>query len=258
MAMKMQEEYGSDLQVVFVEVQGSDRDKLVSTLLERKWMGGDVIWTTERVFSTGMNGIPNFALLDSDGAVVMSGYSNRSGKAAEEKISELVKARKKGRKDIPKSVSKIEVEINEREYGKALVGIASLQAKPGSKDTEAVLAGAKELASRTQLELDFAFSQFDWMLANGHPIEAQEMLEHLGPQLEKNPDYSEKITSMREAISSVESKAELKAAKSLLKIEKGIWKDGGDKKVAKKLRKLAEKNTGTNVAARASYLAGRM
>ncbi|MDP7560394.1 MAG: hypothetical protein QF745_07620, partial [Planctomycetota bacterium] len=118
--MKMQEEYGSDLQVVFVEVQGADRDKLVSTLLERKWMGGDVIWTTERVFSTGMNGIPNFALLDSDGAVVMSGYSNRSGKAAEEKISELVKARKKGRKDIPKSVSKIEVEINEREYGKAL------------------------------------------------------------------------------------------------------------------------------------------
>ncbi|MDP6941405.1 MAG: hypothetical protein QGH51_05180 [Planctomycetota bacterium] len=256
--MKMQEEYGDDLQVIFVEVQGADRDKLVSTMLDRKWMWSDAIWTTERVFSTGMNGIPNYALLDSNGAVAMSGYSNRSGKAAEEKIGELVKLRRKGRKDIPKSVAKVEVHLNSGRYDKALVGISKLLAKPGSKETEAVLAGAKELEARVQRELSMAFSQFEWMLANGHPLEAEELLDALGPQLEKNPEYSETISAMKGSLSSPENKLELKAAKSLLKLEKEVSEDGSDEKLAQKLRKLANKNAGTNVAIRASFLAERM
>jgi hypothetical protein len=258
MAIKMQEEYGSDLQVIFVEVQGASRNALVSALIDRKWMSGSAIWTTERVFSTGMSGIPNYALLDANGAVVMSGYSNRSGKAAEKKIAELIKLRKNGRKDIPSLIAKVEVDINKGNYGKALRKATELQAKPGRKDTEAVLAGAKDMEARVRRELSASFTRFDWMIANGYPFEAKELFDQLESQLGKMPDYAENLSTMDVALASSEHKVAIKAARELAKIRKSISEDGRDKKLQKQLLRLAEKHAGTAVATRASFLASRM
>ena len=258
MAMKMQAEFGSDMQVIFVEVQGADRETMVSALLDRKWLGGSAIWTTERLFSTGMSGIPNYAVLDADGAVVMTGYSGRTGKLAEDKISELVKLRRKGRKDLPSSIAKLEVLVNKGDYQKALVGAAKLIAKPGSKDVEAVLAGAKMVQARAKDEIASAFARFDWMLGNGYPTLALELHKELSKELARMEDYSEQLGEMGATIASDVVKAELYAEKSFAKIKKSIDKDGGDDKQRKKLLKLVAKHTGTAVAKRASFLANLM
>ena len=93
-AVKLQEEYGEDLQVIFVHSQRGSEQDVVRRQLERKWLGGRSMWTSEYPFSTGSGGLPNFALLDADGRVVMKGISKRLMKPMEEKFAELVKSGK--------------------------------------------------------------------------------------------------------------------------------------------------------------------
>jgi len=210
------------------------------------------------VLSTGMNGIPNYALLDGDGAVVMTGFSNRDAKKAEEAIAGMVKQRRKGRKDLPSEIAKVEVMLNKGEYTKALKEIDKLLAKPGSKNTEGILAGANSMKQRAESEIAASFKRFDWMLANGYPILAEELHKELSKEFARNETYAADLTDLAEIMKSDETKAELVAAKSFNKIRKAISEDGADDKTRKKLLKVVEKNIGTKVADRASFLAGLM
>ena len=88
----MSEEYGDAVNVLFVEVQGADDAKVERFALEKKWLGTHAMWTTERPLNVGLRGIPNFALLDSSGEVILKGYSTKLHSQIEELVAAEVKA----------------------------------------------------------------------------------------------------------------------------------------------------------------------
>jgi len=47
-SLKLQQEHGDALQVLFVEVQGADMEKTEAFAWRQKWMGTRAMWTTER------------------------------------------------------------------------------------------------------------------------------------------------------------------------------------------------------------------
>ncbi|MDE0896525.1 MAG: hypothetical protein OSB10_08065, partial [Planctomycetota bacterium] len=75
-AIKLQEEYGDAIQVIFVESQNSGFGKSIGMATKSGWLGNQAIWTNQYLFSTGSKGLPAFALLDGEGKVVLKGSSN--------------------------------------------------------------------------------------------------------------------------------------------------------------------------------------
>src|SRR5688572_12025510 len=95
MSLKLQAEYGDDLQVLFVEVQGASDKGATSFALKKKWLGGRAMWTTERPFDLGIDGIPQFGLLSPEGELVLSGYTMAMTSQIDDSIAQLVKSARK-------------------------------------------------------------------------------------------------------------------------------------------------------------------
>jgi acyl-CoA synthetase (AMP-forming)/AMP-acid ligase II len=72
-SLALQETHGDDLQVVFVEAQGSPAEEIERFALARKWLGGRALWTSEAPVQVAGNALPKFALLDRGGRLILSG-----------------------------------------------------------------------------------------------------------------------------------------------------------------------------------------
>jgi hypothetical protein len=68
---KLQEQFGDDVQVIFVECQNTPKDTYEAFAWKMKWMGNGAMWTTERPMATVGNGLPETAVLGIDGAILM-------------------------------------------------------------------------------------------------------------------------------------------------------------------------------------------
>ena len=72
-ALNLASEHGDDLAVLFVQAQGLSADESEAFALGRKWLGTPAMRTAERPFATGSRGLPNFALVSSDGMILLKG-----------------------------------------------------------------------------------------------------------------------------------------------------------------------------------------
>jgi hypothetical protein len=252
MSIKLQAEYGEDLQVLFVEVQGADDDKVVEFALGQKWLGGRAMWTTERPFNLGLDGIPQFGLIAPDGEMVLSGYTNENSSKIEGAIAEMVKDARKPSKDLPKDVAKALVEANKGGYAKALGMLADLLADPKAEaDHEAAGSVKASIESR----IDKSVARVGWMLDNGYPVEAEALHAELAKGLKGAEHAAEALAGLGERLATDAVKAEIAAQKAFTKIAEKLYEEGPNEKAKKSLVKLAEKYAGTKVAARASELA---
>jgi hypothetical protein len=253
-AIKLQEEYGDALQVIFVESQNSGFGKSIGMATKSGWLGNQAIWTNQYLFSTGGKGLPAFALLDGDGKVVLKGSSNSMHGQIKDSIAEMVKARGGAPADAPSKVAKVYATLEKGSYAKA-IGIAEkVIAKPGSKDADTILAAAE--ASLVAAEAKFAgqLARADWLLANGFPMRAQVIAEGLVKGAKGNDDMFGRATDLKSKLESDDLKAEFSAAKALSKLESSLYEDGGSAKLVKKLNELADANAGTPIAQRAKKL----
>jgi hypothetical protein len=251
-AVRLQEELGDQVQILFVEVQGSSPKDIVKKQLQHKWLGGKAMWTSERPFNNGFDGIPNFALLDADGNVVLRGYSNRNHKQIEESIAQMLKASKKGSEDLPKAVGKAMVDIGKGEYAKANSVLAKLIEKPSGPNPEALKAAAESAQSKMMARHESEMKRVKWMLENGYPSDGEELYLSLNKRSKGLVGVQESLNGIGDSLKTSEMKIELTAAKSLAKLEQKFFDDSKGK-FQKKFEKLVEKYTGTQVAKRASY-----
>jgi len=123
-SIKLQEEYGDTVQVVFVAVQGETPQQAQAFALKKKWLGGRAMWTSERPFDTGLKGIPATVLVSSAGDVLFVEYPIES--KLKDLIEEDLKAKEKGPKDAPDPVRKAWAEFGKGNWGKAVKGEAAL------------------------------------------------------------------------------------------------------------------------------------
>jgi hypothetical protein len=250
-AVKLQQEYGEDLQVIFVESQGASALEIAQRQLERKWLGNGAIWTSERPFSTGAGGLPNFALLDADGKVVLHGISTTLMKQMEDKISELVATSKDAPESLPKPIDKAFVDLRKGEYAKALAVLDKQIEKPSGGNAEIAEAASKvraELVQRAQAHL----GRLRWMAENGYADNAVEGLKDFVKAAKGVTEIEEALATLTEDLKSDAMKAELAAAKDFEKLTKKMYEDPKGKH-KRALEKFIEKHGATSVSKRAEF-----
>ena len=249
-SVKLQEEYGDDLAVLFVEVQNSGKEKSEAFALKKKWLGGRSIWTTERPFSLGIRGIPQFALLSPEGEIVLSGHNSALQGEMEDRIEDMVKSLKKGPASLPKKVAKAWAEMAKGGYAKSLAAAEKIVADAKSDED---VAGAKQLIATLDERVGARVERIRWMLDNGYPLIAAEQLKDLSKGTGDRFDVAADLSEMEATLASDEFKQELKAAQELTKIEQKLFEDP-DAKHLKKLTKFLEQHGSTKVAKRAEQL----
>lgn len=248
--LKLKEEYGDDLAVLFVEVQGTSPLKTEAFVLAREWMGSDAMWTNERPFSLGIRGIPQFALLGPTGEIVLSGHNSALQSQMDDAIEDLVKSLRKGPDGLPRAVAKAWAEMGKGKYGKALEKAEELLAEGGDDE---VVEAAGELRDMLTARVKSRLERIDWMIANGHPLDAKEQLASLEDAVDGRFGIEEELAALEARFASDELAAELKAGKDLARIEKKLF-DDPDEKHLKSLEKLIAEHSGTKVAERAKEL----
>lgn len=253
-AVKLQEEYGDDIQVIFVESQNSGFGKSVGMATKSGWLGNQAIWTNNYLFSSPGRGLPSFTLLDGEGKVVLSGSSNSMHGQIVDNIERMIKAKGEGPEGVPSSVAKVYTDLAKGSYAKAATRAEKVLAKPGSKDTAAVVAAAEAALAAVQARFDGQLARAEWLLANGFPLRSKELTESLMKGAKGNADLSDKATAFHTKLTSGDFKADFSAAKELAKIESALYEDGGSDKLVKKLQELSSEAAGSPVAKRAEAL----
>ncbi len=251
MALKKMEEFGSDLEVLFVEVQGADMDRVASFTLNQKWLGRGGIWTTDAPFQTGSNGIPNYALLGADGKILMMGNPLADAAKIEEAIANEIKGKRAGAADQPKELEKAWKDFGK---GKAAEAMAALQKL--AEGTNADLASAASAAiGQMRARVDGKLARLEWLVENGHYDKAGELLKAFQKDLKGAGEADAKLAAVAEKLKAPDLKVEIDAEKKLLKIESALFAEGPTPQSAGQLTKFAEKNQGTKAAERASFWA---
>ncbi len=252
MSLKLQAEYGDDLQVLFVEVQGASDNGAAGFALKKKWLGTQAMWTTERPFDLDLDGIPQFGLLSPEGQIVLSGYTMEHSSEIEESIAELVKSARKPRKDLPKEVAKAVVEANAGAQAKALGLLDALLADPAAADAHA---DAQEVRAEIEAGIDRSLARVSWLLEHGYPQEAQALHTSLTKGLKGLAPRAQALADLTARLESEAVQKELAAAKVLSKAEEKFYVEGPSEKARRSLEKIAESHAGTQVAVRAMELA---
>ena len=246
-SIKLQNEYGDDLAVLFVESQGTAPDATEKFILEHKWLGNAAMWTNESPFRTGSNGLPNFALLSADGKVLAKG--NHVSKSVREQIDEQIKLAKQGPADTPKKLKKAW-----KAFGKGQIAKAIDEAKKAGSDPE-LSAEAEmtviEFQNRTEARLD----RVQWLVDNGFASRGEDLLKDLLKEVKGTTDLYDRAAEMQASLESEELAREIKASELLEKTLAKLYDDAKNPKLFKKVAKIAEEFSGTKAAERASHIA---
>lgn len=251
-SIKMQEEYGSKLQVVFVDVQGDTAQQVQAFALKKKWLGGRAMWTSEPPFETGRTTIPSTVLVSSAGDVLFVDYP------IEGKLKDLIdddlKAKEKGPKDAPDLVRKAYADFAKDNWGKALLGAQAVIDKPPAKDGDAAVAAAKTALEEFKAGIDSRFARVDACVAEGLFDRATDELAAIGKAVKGDAELTKRHADAVAKLNGDELKAERDAAAALSKLEKKLYANGPEDNSCKQLEAFAEKYSGTKAGDRAKYL----
>jgi hypothetical protein len=245
-SIKLQQEYGDDLAVVFVESQGASPADAERFIMDRGWFGTQAMWTSERPFSTGSRGLPNFALLSADGELLLKGsYVN---KAAKTLIEEEIRSAGGAPEGTPKKLQKAWKLFAKGDVAKA---IASAR-KAGSKPELAEDAGqlVQEFERRAGRSLD----RITWLRDNGYASLAKKQLKDISKQLKGADELFALAEEIEASFEEEEIERELEASEALEKALGRLYEDAGNPRLFDKIAKLADEYEGTKVAERARHI----
>jgi len=242
-SIKVQEQFGDDVQVIFVECQNTEKNTYEAFAWKMKWMGNNAIWTNERVIPTVGRGLPEVALIGVDGTILLQGYPGDFGKQLEETIAAEVKKSKDAPAGAAATLKKAWASFAKGDVGGALAECDKVGGDDGAK-------ARAEMVARTQARL----ARFERMLAAGELAEADELLGALQKSCKGVVELAPKVADAATKLATPELAAEREAAKAwasfAAKVAKDKPFDGGN---VKKAESLAEKHKGTKNGARAAH-----
>ncbi len=251
-SLKLQEEYGDQIQVIFVESQGATGDAAEKFAFQRKWLSGHSMWTTERPFDSGSRGLPNFVLLSNDGEVLLKGNPMAMKGKIEDAIAAEVRKTKKAPADTPKALEKAWKEFRKGEFSKAIAAAQKAATKP--EVAEEATAAAELFEARAGAALD----QVAWCMENGYLTQSEDRLKVLMKSLKGQEELLARAKALDEELGSDAYEAEWAACKALEKLMSKVNRKGMDDRTGKSLEAIAEKHPGTKNGARAARTAGML
>jgi len=241
-ALKLQEEFGDDLHVIFVECQGATRDQAEAFTWRMKWMGGRSMWTEERPFATVGNGLPETALVGSDGTILLQGYPGDMGKKIEEAIVAEIKKGKEAPEGTPSALKPV--------WKTFLKGdVAAALAECDKLGTDEAKAAREEFTTRTERRI----ARAKWLIDNGYLIDADSRVAQLAKDVKGVAELETKLAAETARLAEPERAAEREAAKSWSTFVTAVAKKKPFEAAnVKKAEALAEKYSGTKTAERAA------
>jgi len=249
-SIKLQQEYGDALQVLFVECQGADQETAEAFAWRQKWMGTRAMWTTERPLEVGGNGLPAFALLDTEGKLLLDGNPLDMKKKIEAAIAEQVKKTKAAPSGTPDALAKTWARFVKGEVAGAIAECDKL-------GTDVALSGpAKTLHDEMVARTESTIGRGKWLTENGYVAEASELLAGLAKGVKGHADLESKVAAELTHAQDKSLAAEAEASKALASLQAKMTKDKPFEDAnVKALQKLAEKHAGTKAGERAAQLA---
>ena len=251
-SIKLQEEMGENLQVIFVEAQGATRDKAEAFALQRKWLHTRAMWTNERPVPSPGSGLPSFVLIGADGKVLLQGNPMAMKGQIEDAIAEQISLVKKAPEGTPSKLKKAWSEFGKGNFAKALAAAEKVRAS-AEEDPELAQAAAEALDTFRERVLG-QVARVDKMMESGDFVFAEELLGQLHKSVKGHDELEAEVGEVETRLSSQENADEREAATALFKLEQKMAGKGKLEKHASKLAKLAETHSGTKAAARASRL----
>jgi hypothetical protein len=238
---KLQEKYGDDVQVIFVECQNTPKDVYEAFAWKMKWMGNGAMWTIERPIPTKGKGLPETALIGVDGQVVLQGNPGELGKKLDEAVAAEVKKAKDAPSDAPKELKKAWQLF---EKGDVAAAIAECDRVGGDDGA----AAKKEFAARTSAKI----ARAKWLIDNGFVSSAEKLLGALAVAAKSQPDLASKVSEQQARLSAADLSKEREADKAFTGFVSKVAKDKpfepGNVQTA---QSIAKKFAGTKTAERA-------
>ena len=243
----MQAEYGDDIQVIFVESQGTTVPDTEKFILGHKWMSSAAMWTNERPLDAGIDGLPSYVLLGAEGQVLAKG--NHMDSNTTELIEEEISNADKGPEDASKEIAKAWKSFAKGKLSKAIADAEKAGTKPELAE-EAQMAIA-EFGKRTQARIDSA----KWRIDNGYFSAAEDLLDTLAKEV-KGTDFEADVATQAQRLDDPALKPEIEAEEALERITSKLFEEGFDKKgkFQKSLEKFVEKYDGSKAAVRGRNL----
>ena len=246
-SLKLLDQFGDDLQVIFVESQNTPAAETATFVLKQKWLGrAGGIWTTERPCESGSNGLPSAVLIGGDGKVLFNGHPLDAHK----QIVGLIEKDNASRRDPPADVPK-PLEAAWKEFGKGKIGNAfKLLDGIAEKDRPALgdawQSTRDEFMKRTQNQIGRA----QWEFEHGYPTRSANRLDGLAKSCEGQAELKKAIDEQRARLNGPEGKSERDAAKALERLETAFYEKGGDDASRKDLERNLAKFSSTKVGER--------
>lgn len=243
-SIKLKEEHGDDLAILFVEAQGTSEAGTASFILNKRWMGADTLWTNERPFTISTRGLPSFALLSADGKVLATG--NHLGSKEKDMIEEEIKAASGLPEGTNKAFKSAWKNFSKGKMGKAIEEVNKIGAKKPEL-TEEATAIVEEFGLRVQSQFD----SINWSIENGYAVQAKDRLEDLMKALKGADELYASAQELEQRFDAEGMELELEAGAIIGKALDKLFEDGKDEKLFDKVEKLADKYSSTKVAKRA-------
>jgi hypothetical protein len=144
--VKLQEELGDDVQVIFVHSQNATQDQWEAMSWRSKWRGNAAMWTDEPPVQVEGNTLPKVALIGVDGTVLLTGNPNAMGKKLEEAVLAEVEKAKNPPEGTPKELAKAWSQFHKGDLAAAL-------AEADKTGGDAGTAARSEFLARTEARL---------------------------------------------------------------------------------------------------------
>ena len=222
-ALRLQEEFGEDIQVILVEVGGASDHQVASFALGKKWLGGPAMWTTERPVDLPASEVPSFVLLSPRGEISLQGKTQDHLREIDDELGQLIRSSGKPPKDLSKELGRAWVACNEGDFVKAKeIADKSLE---DASDDGVKRAEAQRILKMIAERIESQLKRVRWLMDHGYPIEATEMIESLKKGLKGMAEHEAAIKKLEERLETPEMKLELEAQKALAKIEKKIYEE---------------------------------
>lgn len=248
-ALKLQETWGEDLQVVLVEVQGAGDREAARFALRERWFGGRSLWTSESPFWPGGNLLPTGVLLGNEGQVLWKGNPLTQSREIERLVAEQVRARRAPPAGTPESLRPAWSEFLRGNVGRASQ-LAAEAERNAPSDPAARRAFDAELGALRR-KFDARFAQASALAAAGYLDEADARLDDLRSATKADPELNARATGLAATWSAEANRGERDAARQLARLLSRYFESGGDAASTRALLEFAERHAGTKAAARA-------
>lgn len=256
-ALRLQETFGDELQVVFVEAQGAGSDTALAFALARKWLGGQALWTSEAPFRVPGNMLPKVVLLDSDGRVVLVGQPLDQSKEIERLVGEEISAQRSPPVSAPLSVRPAWTEFARGRVARAfelLDGVLAsprTEGDPGRAREDDRVDAARAAREQMTAALTREFERIARLVRAACYDEAETRLASLAGRVRECAEFEARTAELRAVLASPALKSEREAGRALERILTRFYPSGGDPAIARELSRFADEHAGSPLAERA-------